>query len=162
MPESISDHQPILKTMTDHNVDKTHDGKKQAHWSYKKANWQKFAWLVEKNLEETQSIHKSVTAFNEAISQAANAAIPRGSVSKRTPWWCEEADAVVSECKKAKKLAETDNSYKRLLTEKLTAAIYTINRLKRESWEDFASNLSMRDDPTKVWKAIHSIDGKKQ
>ena len=37
---------------------------------------------------------------------------------------------------------------------------YVITKARQDSWRNFASGLSLRTDVTKLWKTIHSIDGR--
>src|ERR1700712_1604402 len=56
-------------------------------WNFQKANWLKFATIVDNNLRRIAPVHENYDIFVSAVKNAAKRSIPRGFQKTYIPGW---------------------------------------------------------------------------
>ena len=165
-----SDHLPILITLnlnTSNKKRRSRKGKGKARWAYKKANWEMFEQYVDQEIEKWSTESESwplktlSSQLSTAILKAAKRSIPRGNRPNIKPFWNEDIDKADKANNKAR--AECHLSDGHADTYKNTRdTLYNVTKqAKEESWKNYVSKLDPSTEPSKVWRAIAAMDGRK-
>lgn len=163
------DHFPILITIsknqsTDHS--KFHPN---SIWNVNRAEWNAYTSASERlaqNLSSANEEEEDYTNILELINCAAKEAIPlrkpKLSNQKSCPWWDDECDRAEKEkadaFKKYKNLSNIENYIKVRRTTAIARKLH--KKKKRESWENFCSNLNRNTPSNIIWKQIKRINNK--
>ena len=96
------------------------------------------------------------------MQRAAKESIPRGHRAIVKPFWNDEIDAADKANNKARAKchqSEGDAMYYKATRDEL----YKITKkAQEESWQNYASGLDPTTNPSKVWRAIAAMDGRKR
>ncbi|GFS21699.1 hypothetical protein ElyMa_001599300 [Elysia marginata] len=144
-----SDHRPIMLTV-DLNMKRSLTYT-PPRWTYKKANWSKFASrsdiLTTRININTRQIDKANKALTKAILSAAHECIPRGSRRNYIPYWSEELQALHEEVTEARDNVEKEPSVDNNIHLKAKTARFRreSNTAVRNSWHKKTAQLNLRN-----------------
>ena len=157
---SFSDHYPISI-----NTDITSFAiQRPMKWSVKKADWSLYQSVFDApNLSD--DVNTSVSAFCNAIRDAANVSVPKcpaGVISRRlVPWWDDEIKREI----RTKKLAYTrfkrsPNTENFIAFNKQRAVVRRcIFHKKRAYGREYAENITKTTSTVEIWSKIKAISG---
>ena len=138
---------------------------RKTFWNFKKADWKLFGDVINGKIEnwncESCNAHELQKGLTEIIIQAAKQSIPLGSKKKFKPWWSKKCEEAIAVRENLRKDADKDEHHRKNFIKACQNCSTTINEAKREELNKFMSQLSLRTNPTEVWRTIHSLDGKK-
>ena len=160
-----SDHSTIETTIKV-KKEKVKKSRPRATFSYKKADWNKFREVLDNQITEHWQPNKEkkvkiiTPILQNCILKAAKKAIPKGSRINPKNWWCNELDQLVEKRKTARQEAHLNNEKRKIWMDLVAETREAITRAKQKSWQEFSSGLNARTDPKKVWRTIHSLNGK--
>lgn len=161
-----SDHFPILITLDNKNCEIPFTA---SFWKLKHANWEGFRNKIEDEMSSFQisdDIDISLDTFTKIILHAAEQYIGTSSTnsnSKSLPWWNNECQVAVKNCKKALNKYRKHKTEENLVAFKHMKAIArkTLKASKRNSWRNYVSTLTKDTPPAQVWQKIKAMKGHK-
>ena len=162
--ESIgSDHYPILIATTE----RASVQRNRPKFNFKKADWGEFTRILEESssLRQTpsESLEKAEKDFVAAVLDAAKGSVPVTTRGNIKPWWtpeCETAKRKMNRCENEVHKHPGDVQLQERAKEAVIAFRKVVENSKRQSWRDFAAELSPRDPTSRVWNVIREMDGR--
>uniref|UniRef100_A0A3B5QAR3 Reverse transcriptase domain-containing protein n=1 Tax=Xiphophorus maculatus TaxID=8083 RepID=A0A3B5QAR3_XIPMA len=159
-----SDHYPII-IRVGLNLNKNIKVNKKLNFN--KADWIKFRYLSQINLEKvdmTMDINDINLEISEIIMEAADNSIKKTGCrndKKMVPWWTNECKKAIKLRNKAFKVLKGNPIYKNLIDYKRKQAMVrrTIKNAKREYWRNFCSTIGKETKIEKIWKIIKRMNG---
>ena len=158
-----SDHRPVLFSI---NLNpKRARSYIPPRWNFKRANWVKFSHVLDLQVASINSkshwIDQSVKQFGEAIKEAAQQSIPRGSRKDYTPYWSEELQTLHDEVTAARSEVERNPTVENNITLKAKTAKFRKETISatRKSWHEKTSDLNFDKDGKKLWKITRALNG---
>ena len=166
-----SDHLPILITLSLDNSGKkkiSRKNKGQAKWAHNKAHWDLFKDMIETDLKswfaednEPCTLKDMSAKLCSTIISAAKAAIPRGNRPNIKPFWNDAIKDAMKESNDARDKCHLSDTHAQAYKTARDNLYKVTNDAKEESWQKYASELDPKTDPSKVWKTIAAMDGRK-
>ena len=160
-----SDHLPIITTFSITPYKETKTLPKS--WIYTKANWSKFANLLDTIQVEqlaNDNIDKYLDNINQAINQAAYQSIPRTSGKTTTrpinPAWTDKCTQARKDSRKAFKQFQLGQISKQEYNRACKHTKHVILQEQQTHWQNFTSTLNSHTNISKVWKKVKSLLGK--
>lgn len=174
-PNFGCDHFSIMIELADVQCS---SGGRAPRWVFKDDKWDVWNDLVAAHLEKAsfltisapevayQSFHNAlIAASTHHFKRSDPSSSPPPQSERRRPWWDKNCNAVVHAAKKAfKEWRDSPLSQEKRTSWKKADAIKRrhILKAKREAWKEYISNLSPKEDPSKVWNFVRSMLGKKK
>nr|KAG5705581.1 hypothetical protein BaRGS_034779 [Batillaria attramentaria] len=157
-----SDHRPVIITIQ--RQLEIHPSRLPASWNYKKANWDLFKQEADRRTSSLtlsrQDINKNAKDFNQAVLEAAQAAIPRGRRKNYRPYWSPELDSLQKTLNEARDLMESSPTDENVEAHNRARALFTKEKLQatRRSWHDKTASLNMDTDMQGLWKLTKKLN----
>ena len=151
-----SDHMPIKisNSLSFETIQKT------PKFIVEKADWSKYQTLTQIKDPEGQA-SKSCEALELPIINAASASIPqtktKSSSAKTNSWWTDECGSALKDKNRALlayKKSKGDLILWIKYKKKKAIFRYIIKRTKKQSWEEFVSQMTQETLSTEVWKKV--------
>ena len=168
-----SDHIPILITIklnpanNRKNKKRTRTRGRRTAWAVDKANWTVFQQILETTLtawpeeSENWNVYKLSRELNGAIVEAAKQSIPQGKHHNPKPFWNKELTEAHKESNQARQDAHLSDAHAELYKAARLKVDEVTKTSKIESWRNYTNELDPRENPTKVWRTIAAMDGRK-
>jgi hypothetical protein len=132
-----SDHKPVINTV---QKSINREGKLPPSWNYKKADWNVFKILTDRNCKniqtQTSDVDKAASLFTEAILSAAQESIPRGRRRDYKPFWTLELDKLQNQMNEAREIMEENPSEQNILIHNQLKELFEEEKAEqtRKSW----------------------------
>lgn len=157
-----SDHAPITIKHINNIPNEVDDTK--IKWKLETANWTHYQNQMNiPSNNDTTNINEMVEEFTKKIRNAAKAAIEvnenRTQQKKKTCWWNTACKEAIKKQKQALYLLRKNNSVENQINFKKQRAKtrYIIKKSKKESWQEFVSQINPNTPSTDVWNKIRKI-----
>ena len=151
-----SDHFPILIDTT------TGTPQRQSRYNISRADWKGFReCLYESENVEELAVQERYDKLVKHIIDSADKNIPKTNphLKRPVPWWTAECSQLRSERKSALRRYQRSGlmvdriNYKRARAK----AQFYMNKIKRESWQQYISKITVDTPISKVWRRIRKI-----
>lgn len=155
-----SDHFPIIiESQQKRTINK------RSNWQIDKANWHVFEKFIDfSQADNITDLNEQNNYITSSIINAANLSIPKTKNSlNRTPvpWWSEEIYIAIKERKKQLRIFNRIPTQEnlQLFRNKKAYCRRLIIAAKKNSWQEFVSNINVNTPTSTVWKKIKSLKG---
>jgi ribonuclease HI len=171
-----SDHSPLVIDLPLSQDPIRPRGNGRLRWAFKTADWERFTERSDELLGAVLETQASASAgqvneaFSRAILRAAKECIRHNFGGERRkgeldkPWWGPQVEELVRLRKDARKSAERPGSSRAEVDRYhflRNAARKAIKGAKRACWREFASELDLHTEPSKIFNTIKAMDGRR-
>ena len=156
-----SDHSPIIITYQDQFP--TINNKPTYKWDLKKAEWGKFAEMVEKNIPRhyaAKNLNKVEKCLRKTIIKAANKYIKKKKITPNVK--CYLTAQVKESIRKRNLLSKTMGANRRQWVEACRETKELIRREKEKCWKEYVEGLDRKSDAREIFRTARAIDGQAQ
>ena len=156
--ELPSDHKPIIITYRDQFP--TINNKPTYKWNLKKADWEKFAAMVEENIPRhyaAKNLNKVETLLRKSIVKAANKHIKKKKITPTVK--CYLTKEVKESIKKRNELGKKMGTNRRLWVEACRETKKMITAEKAKCWKEYVETLDRTSDARAIFRTVRAIDG---
>lgn len=156
-----SDHKPIIITYQDQFP--TINNKPTYKWNLKKADWEKFAEMVEENIPRhyaAKNLNKVEKLLRKAIVKAANKHIKKKKITPNVK--CYLTKEVKESIKKRNELGKKMSTNRRLWVEACRETKKMITAEKEKCWKEYVETLDRKSDAREIFRTARAIEGQGQ
>ena len=156
-----SDHSPIIITYQDQFP--TINNKPTYKWNLKKAEWDKFAEMVEKNIPRhyaAKNLNKVEKRLRKAIIKAANKYIRKKKITPNVK--CYLTPQVKEAIKKRNALSKKMGENRSQWVEACRETAELIRTEKEKCWKEYVEGLDRKSDAREIFRTARAIDGQAQ
>ena len=135
-------------------------------WSFRKANWDKYATLISRYIAappEDANLNLAIEKFSGEVIRAAREAIPISKPNPRkrmVPWWNEECSRAVRRKRAAFLKMKRSFRYADIIQFKDLRALArkTTLHAKKSYWKNICDNLNTISNISCVWNVVESMN----
>ncbi len=125
-------------------------------WNFRKANWVKFANMVDKETStlpkpDPQNLNSAYSAFCDLFIRAAKTSIPRGFRRHFIPSWDEECDTLYDEFLRVEHCEDASSKASQLTD--------CLDRKRRERWEETVEGIDFTHSSRLAWRTLKRLTG---
>src|SRR6195952_2869994 len=115
-------------------------------WNFQKANWLKFATIVDNNLRRIAPVHENYDIFVSAVKNAAKRSIPRGFQKTYIPGWSKETNI------------RYKNYQKDPSQQNANLILKSLNGARKEKWNKLMENMNFTHSSRSSWALLNKLD----
>lgn len=156
-----SDHFPITVTMSSGQIHQNTE-----KWLLKRANWAIFEYLCWNDFKPTnENCSTSIKWFTDTLLEIAKKTVPLSKPKPqkhKNPWFNKTCKTTIKKRKKAEKIFNLHPTTENLTKLKIARAVArrTINKEKKQTWENYVAGLKSNTPPKQLWNMLRSMKNK--